>query len=64
MSKSAFIKIGISILIFLYILACGKKKQEEYQVPITSNLSGKELAQKHCASCHLYPEPSQYFKII
>lgn len=49
------------ILLFLTFLffQCGQKKSspEIYTPPKPSNLSGKELAQTYCVSCHQLPEP-------
>ncbi len=55
MKKITFIFITITFL------SCNKSPQnteQSYSPPQPSGLSGKELAELHCASCHAYPNPS------
>ncbi|MES2794381.1 MAG: VCBS repeat-containing protein [Bacteroidota bacterium] len=49
---------SLLILIVLIYNCKPKSTSETYQPPLPSNLTGKELAQTYCGSCHLYPEPS------
>ncbi len=54
-------KMKLQYFFFLIILnfSCKNSSQNrENTAPIPSNLSGKELAQSYCASCHQYPEPN------
>jgi hypothetical protein len=54
---------GLSALLFF---SCGspneKAEKEPPLVPHESILTGKQLSQKYCQSCHLYPEPSSLDK--
>lgn len=43
----------------IFFFSCQKSNQNTEQKPLLpSNLSGKQLAQTYCASCHAFPEPN------
>jgi hypothetical protein len=49
----------------LVVFGISCKPKTEEKVPIlVSNLSGEELAKTQCASCHLFPKPSDLPKEI
>ncbi len=58
LTNSLIPKILLFFTLFLY--QCGQKKEstpEVYTPPKPSNLSGTELAQTYCGSCHQLPDP-------
>lgn len=50
--------VQLSFFLIVYCSCSKFNKEEKKQVFKPSNLSGKELAQSYCGSCHLFPEPS------
>ena len=59
-------KLLYSFLFFL-VLSCSEKgKTDTIRVdePLVSNLSGKDLANMHCARCHLFVAPKVLPKSI
>ncbi|MBR9774504.1 MAG: hypothetical protein GYB55_05640 [Cytophagales bacterium] len=49
---------------FLLTVSCngsGEKKTPQ-KLEQENAISGKELSEKHCQSCHLYPKPSELDK--
>jgi hypothetical protein len=55
MNKYLFLAL---IVIFISCNSTKQNSEESYSPPQPSNLSGKKLAELHCASCHAYPEPN------
>lgn len=57
MTNSQLPKLLLFLTFFLY--QCGQKKStpEVYIAPKPTNLSGRELAQTYCVSCHQLPNP-------
>jgi FG-GAP-like repeat len=53
------IRFVLFFFFITFIFSCKTKTNNEtYQPPKPSNLTGKELAQTYCASCHQFPEPN------
>lgn len=57
--------IACVTLVVTLITGCGKSPEKEtYTPPKTQNLSGKELTNNYCGSCHQIPEPSLLEKSV
>ncbi len=48
----------------IFFFSCQKTNQNSESKPLLpSNLSGKQLAQSYCATCHAFPEPNLLDKV-
>ncbi|WP_339925709.1 VCBS repeat-containing protein [uncultured Cyclobacterium sp.] len=64
MSNKSTYSLKVFSLCLLLQFSCGSPEEKKSTQKLESEnaISGKELSEKHCQSCHLYPKPSELDK--